>query len=405
MDSALRARPAAIIAYPLEVESYDMANVLKEQLTGMVVIVSRKSSYTYANILEARTTAAATKSGGDGASLTLAQPLLKLLRDTTIIFDQLTLALQIIGMALLEECVKNGNRVILMTTFGVTRALLEKANRVFPRGVLMYTQFAEQPMALTFQLDLTKMTVSQDAAYGIIHEKEAAVPAVPIPSHEYSRPYTISHERANVSYPHMVNRCIAKGGYTMSDVAHVCDPLEHAPKIRHLLVQLALGLGERHVIFTNYQEHGGVALLQHEMTRLHIPHVIMPPATAAAQMDVAINSFNALSSGVLITTGDLTTARVAPRNVDHLHMLDANMPAVFRLIHVIYKSRNYEDPPHLTVHFHVCQRADGSDSVDGMVYQRLAADVNARLKVWQQLIMAAIPLVFNGDKLVPLMVR
>jgi hypothetical protein len=317
------------------------------------------------------------------------------------------------------------NTVLIMCTQGVKEVNVVKFSDVIPEARIWNTTFMDLGHNMTYKTHVSQMTPRQDFLYHVRSQEES--------SQDFSietEAHGASQEMCNVAFPDRIqnyldipassNMVNLTASQLVSNIGLV-EIYSNAPKIENLILCLMSHSNQRHVIFTRYNGVYGLSLIEALINAINRDSAITPKiniATLGRQMSETdqhqqLKNFNAnYDAPFILITDILLDDNSTLMNVNHFHLLDGALQIGSHMTHVIYKYRNYPGkpmPPLLTVHNHVCLRADqidttgstvsGAASIDLIYYNQFCEMLRIDIEYWERLVKASPSLISLKDRL------
>jgi len=348
-----------------------------------------------------------------------------------VVFDDLRTVCNLLqlhnsfGIESIQNLLQRRNTVMILCTQGVRAVDVVQFSKVIPEARIWNSTFMDLGHNITYKAHLSKMTPRQDFLYHLRSQQEVSQNFV-----IEAEAHRTSQEICNIAFPEQIQNYLDAPASSnlppltptqiVSNLGFV-EIYSNAPKIEKLILCLMSHSNERHVIFTRYNGVYGLGLLEALINQINRNPEITPKlqiVTIGRQMVEAekleqLKLFNAdCNAPYILVTDRMLDENAVLMNVNHFHLLDGALKVGLQMSRVMYKYQNYPGkpmPPALTVHNHVCLRADvlsvagavvsGGASIDLIYYNQLCEQLRTEIEYWERLVKASPSLIALKDRL------
>jgi hypothetical protein len=308
-----------------------------------------------------------------------------IITNSIILFDSVTYANYIIGTDIIKKLINDKNTIIIMYTFGITGKDIDKLKHIH-NIIFCNADFADhglQIQNIKFRTHYSNMTLKQNNMYDRISKDVE------------------KQQLCNISYPeeieqiintlpdiYKVNMKLIPKDYMVSSIVknYKDQLLKDSEKLTKLLIFLTLNKDKKHLIFTKYFHYYGLELIESLLKENGFLVYTVNKNMNMSERTAIVNNFNSsMGNNIFLTmTHELD---IMPRGINHLHMLDGSLQNTKILIGKLYKYNNYDSilPPNIVIHFHVCKKLSGHDSIDSIEYNKYYHDLERDLNFFNSL--------------------
>jgi hypothetical protein len=394
--SYLKITPMALISHPIGVESSKVASVLVEHTrlpdrTGLIVTFNASSTKESLQIADSKHIAITDYSDYEGIMSK---------SNIIICFDNLMQAVDLFGMDNIRTLAYQHNVLFFLYTYGIKEHYFFQMQTKFPE-LTMYmwkATFADRGEKMSVNMHQVKMTPRQDLRYAVEYEKEK----------EEFLDYTVStynqtQRCCNIVYPLPIQGQIDTDK-TIS-ISSLIDEytypvlLQDAPKIRELFIVLALGIDQRHVVYTKFDDEYGIIILESIARYFKYNVIVVKNTFTPEDKNKIIESINVDPTQPCVIIVNTMFDQVIPKNISQLHFFDGDIKLMEPFIKTLYKYSLYTIPPALSINFYVANRSNNVVSIEGILYTQLRELIIHYNDLWDKVKTQSSSIVTNQSRL------